>query len=154
MKSPVVCQIVPSNEYSIAPTPPVAVIVTAPSFIPQSVGSVKLTLVIVGVFGASIVIGLSVDNTVQVPAVLRTATLYTPEPKLLNVLDDCQLRPPSIEYSNVAPVASTVIVPSLVPQPVASAAVTLLIIGNTGATRVTVGLVISQVPSIFLTLTS
>ena len=52
----------------------------------------------------------------------------------------------------VVPVAVTVIVPSVTPQFVGSVEATVEIVGNTGAVIITSASVVTQVPSIFLTL--
>ena len=79
--------------------------VIVPSATPQFVGSVDATLVICGAVGEAKMIGLSDANEKQVASVFLIATLYVPAAKPLNVFDDCQLVPPSIEYSKVPPVA-------------------------------------------------
>ena len=57
----------------------------------------------------------------------------------MNTFDDCQFVPPSIEYSKLEPVAVTVIVPSLVEQPVGLAEATFVMLVGVGALIVTIG---------------
>ena len=118
-----------SIEYSSGAVPPDAVIVIVPSKAPQSVGSLEETFVILGALGTVKMTGLFAYNTSQEPSVFLTDMLNVPAPKLLKIFDTCQLMPPSIEYSNVVPVAVIVIVPSFVPQ----------LLGLTGATFVIIG---------------
>ena len=58
-----------------------------------------------------------------------------------------QVKPPSIEYSNEAPVAETVIVPSTTPQLEGSVEAILVMIGATGAVNIISVDVTTQVPS-------
>ena len=109
--------------------PPCAVTVIVPSATPQSVGSVEVTLVMLGAFGTSRITGLFVHGVLQEPSVFLTNTLNVPAPNPVKFGLNCQFVPPSMLYSNVAPVAVMRIEPSFTPQFEGSVDTTLVIIG-------------------------
>ena len=126
------CHVSPlSMLYSNAPCPPVAVMSIVPSAKPQSVGCVEATFVIEGALGTVNSTGLEVWAVTQLPSIFLTKMLNVPAPSPVKLPLSCQFVPPSIEYSNVAPVAVMTIEPSFVPQFEGSLATTFVIIGWT-----------------------
>ena len=144
------CHVPPFSEYSSAPFP-MAVTVIVPSTSPQLVGLVEATFVMLGADGDVRMIGLFASGVSQEPSVFLTNTLYVPSPRLEKVFEDCQLMPPSIEYSMLAPVAVITIEPSATPQLVGLVGVTPVMTGCILSIKITFGLDCSQVPSAFLT---
>ena len=122
----------PSIEYSVAPLPAVVVTVIEPSVNPQSLGG---TVTTVSMTGAILSINISFGAlATQVPSAFLTRISKVPPVKPINILDACQLKPPSIEYSNELPadeLARTVIVPSADPQSVGLDDDTEIIVGAT-----------------------
>ena len=119
------CQLIPpSIENSMLP-PNVAAIEICPSATPQLVGALDTTLSIVGcVLSIKISFGAACS---QVPSAFLTRIWNVPPESPVKVLDNCQLKPPLIEYSRTladAELAVISIEPSLTPQSLGSVDVT------------------------------
>ena len=126
----------PSIEY-ISPAE-FAVTVIEPSFLPQPVGFVFTTLLMVGgLLGCVTVTGA--DVVIQVVPKSRTRTVYEPAAKFIKKFDDIQFVPSMLYSSPPTPVAPTMIFPSLPLQSVVAVGIVAFIIGAVGATILTIG---------------